>query len=927
MNQTSPPQSDHNAINERLAKAFYTGGQYNPLLFAVAGMGFITIFLLTLPRFEILGQPAPQLLYIGIITLVFAASQIPLLALARRNRGIAVNLYSPLIAGLYAVLLTLFWQGIILISLLIVSIPVLVAIRNGMPRRYFPALLLMLAAAIGAVLFLNVAEPLDRLQNGTTAAIASVVFLVATGLLLLTITLISQNRNFRSLQNLLVVSFLVIATIPTIMTAILSAAGAYTNTQTQTFNTLEAITTLKINQLETLLADTQKDSEILMSDPQFRTNASDALTATELDPMVEQSLKRAVRARMVAVLGAEEEAYTEIMVLDTHGNVVISTMPRREGTSYATETFFEEGSTNFFAGFAPGSLFATENFIVAAPLRDNSGASIVGVLILRSNAASLKDIMGNTPGFTEAETYMVDRHFEAVTKTRWPVKIVNTKAALDGIRNRVFGSKAIYTNYADRGVLGYYKWFQPMKVAVIAEVPLSFVVSSSLQALTGSAILALFVVAVAILAVVISARTIAEPIQALAETTESFATGRLSARAMVDRKDEIGALAKAYNQMAAQLQDMIGKLEQRVTDRTRDLESQTLRLRVAAEIARDAASARDLQELLVQTAKLICDRFNFYHTGIFLVDHNKEYAVLIASPTEAGRKMIENHHRLRVGETGIVGRVAATGEPRVTLNTGSDAVYFNNPYLPNTHSEMSLPLKVGNNVIGVLDVQSEQAEAFSQDDVSIMQILADQLAIAIERTRLLEEVERNLKELESAYGRFTAENWNRSTAGSLANHKGYRFDHVRIEPIDELPELAESAIKTGSIMSSNGSKPDSDQERKVAVPIKLRGQTIGVINLKLKEGYDSNTVAVIESVTERLAAAMESARLYEEARQRADREQSISRITTAISSSTEYEQILQTTVREIGRLLGDTEVAIQILDEPATDDQANGMEQ
>ncbi|MDQ2691110.1 MAG: GAF domain-containing protein, partial [Chloroflexota bacterium] len=331
----------------------------------------------------------------------------------------------------------------------------------------------------------------------------------------------------------------------------------------------------------------------------------------------------------------------------------------------------------------------------------------------------------------------------------------------------------------------------------------------------------------------------------------------------------------------------------------------------------DATAARDVAELLTRTAELICNRFGFYHAGIFLVNKDREYAVLVASPTEAGKKMIENNHRLRVGEVGIVGRVAATGEPRVTLNTGNDAVYFNNPFLPNTRSEMALPLKVESRVIGVLDVQSDQLQAFSDDDVAIMQILADQLAIAIERTRLLQEVEVNLRELEGAYGRFTHDNWTRISESGVIAHKGYRFDNIRIEPVDELPEFAHTAMTKGRITSANGSGPGEPKEHKVAVPIKLRGQTIGVISVKLKEGYDRQTLATIELATERLAAAMESARLYEEARLRADREQSIARVTTAISASTEYEHILQTTVREIGSILGDTEVAIQILEEPA----------
>jgi len=224
-----------------------------------------------------------------------------------------------------------------------------------------------------------------------------------------------------------------------------------------------------------------------------------------------------------------------------------------------------------------------------------------------------------------------------------------------------------------------------------------------------------------------------------------------------------------------------------------------------------------------------------------------------------------------------------------------------------------------------LDVQSDQPEAFNEDDVAIMQVLADQLATAIERTRLLQEVEKNLRELESAYGQFTRDNWKRITEETASGGAGYRFDNVRLERITELPELAGDVLTSGVVVNSNGRYPGTTNERSVAIPIKLRGQTIGVVSLKLREGYDSNTISIVESAAERLAAALESARLYEEARLRADREQSISRVTTAISAATGYEQILQTTVREIGSILGDTEVAIQILEEPGTGQRATGQ--
>ncbi len=292
-------------------------------------------------------------------------------------------------------------------------------------------------------------------------------------------------------------------------------------------------------------------------------------------------------------------------------------------------------------------------------------------------------------------------------------------------------------------------------------------------------------------------------------------------------------------------------LEKRVYQRTRELESQTNRLRLTAQIARDAASVRDVNSLLNQATALILERFNLYHTQ---------------------------------------------------------------PILPNTRSEMALPLKVEGNLIGVLDVQSDRPQAFTQDDVAIMQILADQLATAIERTLLLDRVEQNLRELEQAYGQFTRESW-RTFEDRTLGSTGYRFDNVRIQPIKEIPIHGNEAIRTGkSVFYNNAMKPS--EKSLVAIPINLRGKTIGVVTVQLKEGYSQTTISTLEAAIERLAASLESARLYEEARMRADRELSISRVTTAISASTEYEQILQTTVREIGNLLNDTEVAIQILEDP-----------
>jgi len=374
---------------------------------------------------------------------------------------------------------------------------------------------------------------------------------------------------------------------------------------------------------------------------------------------------------------------------------------------------------------------------------------------------------------------------------------------------------------------------------------------------------------------------------------------------------ENSRLVHELNLASEQLRANAHILEKRVYERTRELEHQTNRLRLTAQIARDAASARDVNNLLHQATALILERFDLYHTAIFLLDQAREYVVLTASPTEAGRQMIAENFKVHIGDEDMIAEVAATGEGITRL----DKSHGSHSLLPNTRSEMALPLKVESNLIGILDVQSDKPQAFTPDDVAIMQILADQLATAIERTLLLDRVEQNLRQLEEAYGQFTHESW-KSFEDDAPGSTGYRFDNIRVHPAKEIPAYGREAIRMGkTIHHSNGSSPS--EKNLVAIPIKLRGKSIGVVTVQLKEGYSQATLSTLEAAIERLAASLESARLYEEARLRADRELAISRVTTAIGSSTEYEQILQTTVREIGNLLSNTEVAIQILEEPA----------
>ncbi len=434
----------------------------------------------------------------------------------------------------------------------------------------------------------------------------------------------------------------------------------------------------------------------------------------------------------------------------------------------------------------------------------------------------------------------------------------------------------------------------------------------TLNTLIQSLVIVVVILVLALLATIRIENTLTRPLVELTRSAQEIADGNLDVEVVVHARDEIGTLAKALNTMTGALRQMIRSLEQGVSTRTQELERQTLRLRATAEIARDAASATNLDDLLVRAARLIQDRFNLYHTGLFMLDSTNEYAVLRASPSEAGQAMLANNHRLRVGEVGIVGYVAASGKPRIALDTGQDAVFFNNPLLPNTRSEIALPLIADNAVIGVLDVQSDQPQAFSQDDVEIMQVMADQLATAIEKARLLGALEDNIKELERTNQQFTKEGWKES--GTQKGIVGYHFDKTRLESTTRLSEQARETLESGSVTYSNHLDKKDRGPRTAAVPVKLRGQTIGVVNVQFKGDYiPEETIRLIEAASDRLAVALENARLVQDSQRRANLEFTIGQLSTKIGSASEIDGVLKFTAQELGKLLSDTQVTVQLV--------------
>jgi len=415
-----------------------------------------------------------------------------------------------------------------------------------------------------------------------------------------------------------------------------------------------------------------------------------------------------------------------------------------------------------------------------------------------------------------------------------------------------------------------------------------------------------------------ASQRLAAPILALTDITRKIAEGDLSIRAQIPTQDEIGELAKSFNQMTNQLRDTLSGMERRITERTADVEMARLlsehrakELQSISEISRAISTEQRLEILLPLISRLVSERFNFYHVGIFIVDEARRFAYLQAANSPGGQNMLARGHRLEIGK-GLVGTATETGKPRIALDVGADAAFFNNPDLPATRSEMALPLNLRGQTIGVLDVQSTKPGAFTENDADTLSILGDQIAIAIENARLFSQTQQARHEAEALYSQILQKEW--ESFSQQTSNVGYHQTSTGGKSIEKpvMTNEIRQALESGQVVILD--EQDARSTPTLAIPVKLRGETLGVLNIKAPTNdrkWNQDEINLAQTISDRLALALDNARLLQESQRSAAKEAKIGEVSAKIGTSINMHNVLQIAVEELGKALPGSEVVIQ----------------
>ena len=760
---------------------------------------FIVVSALSSTLFIILSYLTSELGYYllagsSLITLIFSIAALP--KPPKKPAAFIVFLLS-LSYQLLVILLASILPSYLGIPYAIVSVMLAFIFTSIIPRSAVSDWIVTVGI-LGAIasLELTILALLPQVNN---QAISSMIVIIAVLLLIKVSEMVGEHRIVASIRTKLLLISLALTLIPLIVLSFISNRFLQTSIQSQANEALRVAADQTRLSVDNFFQSNLDSLEIESTLGSIRSYLS--IAPSERANSVEES---AMRSTLLSLQTKEQIYQPSYAILDLTGTNLYDTDRNNIGDSEAETSYFQSSSltgASYVSSveFLPNS---TKGFIYFITPIKNVSAQVIGYLRSRYDARILQSLLDDNVSLSGNRSYpiLLDENglrladgfspnliyhmisdipqetYDALVSTKRlpstisyeeisspmnelavalnsPAEIAFYTANLQVQQRLIPHSGALLTTSS-----------QPWSVAYMQDQS-GLTASLSEQNRLSTAI-SLLMAGIVSIFVILAANQFSKPIIEITRSAEKIADGDLGVQAKVTSNDEIGTLGTAFNSMTRQLKDLVDTLENRVRERTRQLASQnealqfrSRQLQTVADVARSIVSTREVDSLLNQVTRLVSERFGFYHAGIFLLDEDGEYAVLRAANSPGGKRMLDRQHKLKVGQIGIVGYVTGSGEPRIATDVGEDAVYFNNPDLPETRSEMALPLKLGGSIIGALDVQSKESDAFGEDDVTLFTTLADQISVAIENANAYEisqQTVEEMKELDRVKSQFLA---------------------------------------------------------------------------------------------------------------------------------------------------------------------------
>ncbi len=682
---------------------------------------------------------------------------------------------------------------------------------------------------------------------------------------------------WRQLRWSLVLSYISLAVLPIIIISAILIQQASNQAEKQVLNQLDSVATLKEQELRRWLSDGQNELESAIGDPVRNRNIFQLLA----DPDANPELQTAVNEALLAQKNITDH-FREFILYTPEGRIVAASDDTQLGKVLTLQPYYQ-GSIASATHIQPPyyEIGSGELTMYETIQLKNDDGELVGIVAARLNLDTLNEIMTERGGLGETgETYLVslennffltDSRFQGFERTR-----AYRSQGIDQALQQQDGSGQ-YIDYRNIDVFGVYRWIPSLQAGLLAEQDVEEALQAARQSRNTSILIGVIATLIAAGTGFFLATRLSRPISYLTAVASRLASGQLHQRAKMEQHNEVGVLGRTFDQMADQLEGLIGSLEARVSERTKDVTA-------TLEVGRLATSLYGREDFLPSIVDFIRDSFDLYYVQVYLLDEAKRFAILRAGTGDAGQQLLARRHQLDMNETSLVSRAVATEQPVVVVDTRNNPDHKPNPLLPLTRSEAAIPLVIAGDILGVLDMQSNAEGTFSGENLPAFGAMATQLAGILRATRALEETRAAVSRADDINRRLTRQNWEGYLASVARGEAiGFEYDLEDPKPLD--PDIAVTEMMR-----------QGDGQSYALQPITLRGETIG--NILVREDREREwteyEISLLREAAELVAQATEQYRTVDETEKRANELAIVAQVSATAATIQDLDTLLQT---------------------------------